>query len=207
MGYVKKSNRKDDINKEHIVAEFMLDVYRDNGFVPVKAKKELDIKGIDVILYKNNKQYLVDEKAAITALGGKLNTFCFELCKHGYNDSIGWFLDKTKLTTHYNVIYITSHVNDVSKPDKIESFLLDSAKLRSYIIPMLQEHNIHYDTLASFMGSMPVFHGKHYYYLDDGVKLCYSEYIHPEQPINVIVPRVILRNMADYVLYKEFTRR
>ena len=61
MGYVKKSNRKDDINKEHIVSEFMLDVYRDNGFVPVKAKKELDIKGIDVILYKDNKQYLVDE--------------------------------------------------------------------------------------------------------------------------------------------------
>ena len=207
MGYVKKSNRKDDISKEHIVAKFMLDVYRDNSFVPVKSKKELDIKGIDVILYKDNKQYLVDEKAAITALSGKLNTFCFELCKHGYNDSIGWFLDKTKLTTHYNVIYITSHVNDVSKPDKIESFLLDSAKLRSYIIPMLQEHNIHYDTLASFMDGMQVFHGKHYYYLDDGVKLCYSEYIHPEQPINVIVPKVILRNMADYVLYKEFTRR
>ena len=207
MGYVKKSNRKDDISKEHIVAEFMLDVYSDNGFVPVKAKKELDIKGIDVILYKDNKQYLVDEKAAITALSGKLNTFCFELCKHGYNDSIGWFLDKTKLTTHYNVIYITSRVNDVSKPDKIESFLLDSAKLRSYIIPMLQEHDIHYNTLASFMDSMPVFHGKHYYYLDDGVKLCYSEYIHPEQPINVIVPKVILRNMADCVLYKEFTRR
>ena len=154
MGYVKKSNRKYDISKEHIVAEFMLDVYRDNGFVPVKAKKELDIKGIDVILYKNNKQYLVDEKAAITALGGKLNTFCFELCKHGYNDSIGWFLDKTKLTTHYNVIYITSHVNDVSKPDKIESFLLDSAKLRSYIIPMLQEHNIHYDTLMTVNGNV-----------------------------------------------------
>ena len=70
-----------------------------------------------------------------------------------------------------------------------------------------KEHNIHYDTLASFMDSMPVFHGKHYYYLDDGVKLCYSEYIHPEQPINVIVPNVILRNMADCVLYKEFTRR
>lgn len=207
MGYVKKSNRKDDISKEHIVAKFMLDVYRDNGFVSVKAKKELDIKGIDVILYKNNKQYLVDEKAAITALCGKLNTFCFELCKHGYNDSIGWFLDKTKLTTHYNVIYITSRANDVSKPDKIESFLLDSAKLRSYIIPMLQKHNIHYDTLASFMYSMPVFHGKHYCYLDDGVKLCYSEYIHPEQPINVIVPKTILRNMADCVLYKEFTRR
>ena len=31
MGYVKKSNRKDDISKEHIVAELMLDVYRDNG--------------------------------------------------------------------------------------------------------------------------------------------------------------------------------
>lgn len=207
MGYVKKSNRKDDISKEHIVAKFMLDVYRDNGFVPVKAKKELDIKGIDVILYKDNKQYLVDEKAAITALSGKLNTFCFELCKHGYNDSIGWFLDSTKLTTHYNVIYITSYANDVSKPDKIESFLLDSAKLRSYIIPMLQEHDIHYNTLASFMDSMSVFHGKHYYYLDDGVKLCYSEYIHPEQPINVIVPKTILRNMADCVLYKEFTRR
>ena len=207
MGYVKKPTTKDHIRKEHILAQSMLDAYTHKRFDPVKAKKELDIKGIDVILYKNNKQYLVDEKAAITALGGKLNTFCFELCKHGYNDSIGWFLDKTKLTTHYNVIYITSHVNDVSKPDKIESFLLDSAKLRSYIIPMLQEHNIHYDTLASFMDSIPVFHGKHYYYLDDGVKLCYSEYIHPEQPINVIVPKVILRNMADCVLYKEFTRR
>lgn len=80
-------------------------------------------------------------------------------------------------------------------------------KLRSYIIPMLQEHDIHYNTLASFMDSMPDVYGKHYYHLDDGVKLCYSEYIHPEQPINVIVPKYILKRMADDVLCKEFTRR
>lgn len=185
MEYAKESNRNDDLNKEHIVANFMWNIYKENGYYPMKPKRELDIKGIDVILYKNNKQYLVDEKAAITALSGKLNTFCFELCKHGYNDSIGWFIDKDKLTTHY----------------------LDSVKLRAYIIPMLHKHNIHYNTLPTIMASMPDVYGKHYYRLDDGVKLCYSEYIHPEQPINVIVPKYILKRMADDVLCKGFTRR
>ena len=207
MEYAKESNRNDDLSKEHIVANFMWNIYKENGYYPMKPKRELDIKGIDVILYKNNKQYLFDEKAAITALSGKLNTFCFELCKHGYNDSIGWFIDKDKLTTHYNVIYITSNANNIRNPDKIESFLLDSVKLRAYIIPMLHKHNIHYNTLPTIMASMPDVYGKHYYRLDDGVKLCYSEYIHPEQPINVIVPKYILKRMADDVLCKEFTRR
>ena len=105
------------------------------------------------------------------------------------------------------MIYITSNANNIRSPDKIESFLLDSVKLRAYIIPMLHKHNIHYNTLPTIMVSVPDVYGKHYYRLDDGVKLCYSEYIHPEQPINVIVPKTILRNMADCVLYKEFTRR
>ena len=55
MGYVKKSNRKDDISKEHIVAEFMLDVYRDNGFVPINIRSTVSLNKLRSFVYEDVK--------------------------------------------------------------------------------------------------------------------------------------------------------
>lgn len=107
------SNRQLDLKQENVIHQYMTMLYDEHGFSVKQPTKEQDISGIDVILNRYNKEYLVDEKAAIKYLTRDLNTFSFELYKAGYRNSIGWFVDKNKLTTYYNIIYPKSFTNDI----------------------------------------------------------------------------------------------
>lgn len=181
-------------------------LYDEHGFSVKQPTKEQDISGIDVILNRYNKEYLVDEKAAIKYLTRDLNTFSFELYKAGYHNSIGWFVDKNKLTTHYNIIYPKSFTNDIYNLDSIEAFLLNAKELQEAVFPEIQKHKIHFDNIEEFMLNQASYKGRRYFVINQYMKLVYSECIRPEKPINIVINKQYLRDIACDIFYKDFRK-
>ena len=200
------SNRQLDLKQENVVHEYMTMLYNEHGFYVKQPTKEQDISGIDVILNRYGKEYLVDEKAAIKYLTRDLNTFSFELCKVGYNNSVGWFADKDKLTTHYNIIYPKSQTNDIYNLDSIEAFLLNSKELQGAVFPELQSHGIHFNNIVEFMLRQQNYKGRRYFVVNQYMKLVYSECIRPERPINVVINKQYLKDIACDIFYKDFRK-
>lgn len=172
------SNRQLDLKQENVIHQYMTMLYDEHGFSVKQPTKEQDISGIDVILNRYNKEYLVDEKAAIKYLTRDLNTFSFELYKAGYRNSIGWFVDKNKLTTYYNIIYPKSFTNDIYNLDNIEEFMLNQSSYK----------------------------GRRYFVINQYMKLVYSECIRPEKPINIVINKQYLRDIACDIFYKDFRK-
>lgn len=72
--------------------------------------KERQLKGIDVILTKpDGQQLIIDEKARKKNKNknSSIPTFGLEIYTNygGNGKKLGWFLDETKLTTHYMFLY------------------------------------------------------------------------------------------------------
>lgn len=181
-------------------------LYNEHGFSVNQPTKEQDISGIDVILNRYNKEYLVDEKAAIKYLTRDLNTFSFELYKAGYHNSAGWFVDKNKLTTYYNIIYPKSSTNNVYKLESIEAFLLNSKELQEAVFPEIQKYKIHFDNIEEFMLKQSSYKGRRYFVINQYMKLVYSECIRPEKPINIVINKQYLKDIACDIFYKDFRK-
>ena len=78
-------------------------------------------------------------------------------------NSIGWFVDKNKLTTYYNIIYPKSFTNDIYNLDSIEAFLLNSKELQEAVFPEIQKHKIHFDNIEEFMLNQSSYKGRRYF--------------------------------------------
>jgi ABC-type microcin C transport system permease subunit YejB len=91
------SNRQLDLKQENVIHQYMTMLYDEHGFSVKQPTREQDISGIDVILNRYGKEYLVDEKAAIKYLTRDLNTFSFELYKAGYRNVFCVFVSLEKL--------------------------------------------------------------------------------------------------------------
>lgn len=203
---MKRSNRLRDMQAEIAVSKLMDTVYRENGYMPCWiVDRESQIAGLDVSLVKNGIWYLVDEKAAITRLDGNLSTFAFELYTSNNVDNIGWFINKKCKNNYYSLIYLTSFANSMQKIDKIECILLNKEKIFNRIITELHKRNIHFDNILDVMDSIPLAsNGKKYLRLNKDMKIVHSLNVVPECPINVVVNKEYLLDMADDVLIKEF---
>lgn len=201
------SNRQLDLKQENVIHQYMTMLYDEHGFSVKQPTKEQDISGIDVILNRYNKEYLVDENAAIKYLTRDLNTFSFELYKAGYRNSVGWFVDKNKLTTYYNIIYPKSFTNDIYNLDSIEAFLLNSKELQEAVFPEIQKHKIHFDNIEEFMLNQSSYKGRRYFVINQYMKLVYSECIRPEKPINIVINKQYLRDIACDIFYKDFRKK
>ena len=99
-----KSKRGLDVSNERALQPFLDAVYRELGFDFRRVEaKELQLKGIDIIIRHGQKEYPVDEKGQTHWINKGLKTFAFELdFKRGVNEvREGWLFDGEKVTTHY----------------------------------------------------------------------------------------------------------
>ena len=203
---VKRSDRLRDVQAEIAVSKLMDTVYRENGYMPCWiVDRESQIAGLDVSLVKNDIQYLVDEKAAITRLDGNLSTFAFELYTSNNKDNIGWFVNKKCKNNYYSLIYLTSFANNIQKIDKIECILLNKDRIFKEVKSELDKKNIHFNNILDVMSEIPIAsNGKKYLRLNRYMKIVYSLNVIPERPINVVIDKQYLLSVADDVLIKEF---
>ena len=194
------SNRRTDAEREKNMQDSLNEIYRNHGITTIRVEdREQQLKGIDLLMKNGDDWIKVDEKAATTKPTAytSLLTFCFEISSDNNPDSFGWLFKPDSETTHYAIIFPLSS-------DNFET--LDEAEImiirKQSILDLLWDFGIgskrdaveiiknsdHYDDL-----------GRKYYWLNDVCKLAHSLQL-PEQPLNVIVDRGVLRRMAAKVI-------
>jgi hypothetical protein len=162
--------------------------------------KYQQIAGVDVVLFHNDKTKNIDEKAAMNYINRDLQTYAFEISfiNRAGVPSAGWLFDQSKKTDYYALVYPSATTSDVAEltEDKFTSaeiFLIKRQDIINYLSNYIDTiykidswmrengHNGRYEvpgTIAFYM----VMSGK--------LK---------EAPINVIIPKGNLRNMATAV--------
>lgn len=153
---MEKSNWEEDCKKEKEIGLFLDENYYPSQFKSFEriSERELQLKGIDVIVCKDKKIKL-DEKAQTDYVNEDLPTAAFEvsfLDRKG-NEGIGWFKDPSKETELYLIVGI--HV----KPDKVTNFTKEDINYLDFIL-------IDRQRLSQFINQ---------YYTDEEIKRIFQE--------------------------------
>ena len=214
----KSPRRAADETNTRIVNQF-LDKYfytSGNGFGDVERieDKTRQVQGIDVEFAFGEKHYLADEKAATAYVNKGLGTFSFELAFVNKRNEImdGWLLNEDLLTDSYVLVWIDNgdmipfsednpnvevlngvdaiHVADVAfvRKEKVVEYLdglgWNVDNLRDKCDAILTDPD------GQYMGNV----------WKNGCKFTYSRHF-VEEPVNVLVPRNKLIEMADFHLH------
>ena len=102
------SKFNEDLSKEEALGRFLDKIYQ-NLFIGYDIQRitniDLQHKGIDIIISKDEEQFYVDEKAQLDFLNNELPTFAFEISYlKNETENFGWLFDKAKLTQRYFLI-------------------------------------------------------------------------------------------------------
>lgn len=195
MNNIIQSDRRKDEQTVEYLNSIMDKIYSKNhyGFVrnyDVKLQKQ----GVDLIYTNKDNTYYVDEKAAIKYYNTTLNTFSFEI---GSNVAKGWFREDNDyiITTHYILIYPKSNSPDLSDIYEIEYLVINKSKIWDYL------HSV---GVGDFKSVKETFDnvkvgkwGKKYSFINKDVKLVQSVQIMPEQPINIVINKEILKSLSN----------
>jgi hypothetical protein len=135
------SSFPNDIKREQILGAYLDEIYVQLGMQFKKVfDKERQNKGIDIIVEKQGKQFLVDEKAQLDYTNRSLCTFAFEIgfLKYGIQKK-GWLFDDKKETTHYMLVtdIFLKHEDVFTKKEDIASVKLlwiNRKKLITFLI-------------------------------------------------------------------------
>lgn len=141
-----------DLKKEHLLSIYLDEVYTKIGLSFKRISDlNLQLQGIDLIYNHLGNDFFIDEKAQLDYINKDLPTFTFELSYLKNNiKKIGWFLDDSKLTTHYFLItgIYANYKNDLSKGfNKCVITSVNRKKLNDYLasIGLNHEKLIEYD--------------------------------------------------------------
>jgi hypothetical protein len=135
---------KNDLAQETILGTFLSNHYAKNNWNTTRIfEKEMQYKGVDVMLEKDGRHFLIDEKAQLHYLNKDLPTFALEI--NYLKDNVlkdGWLFDTNKLTEIYAFVFniqvpvtITqlSNVADIKRCDVVfvnkQKLLKELAKL------------------------------------------------------------------------------
>lgn len=159
--------------------------------------KNLQMKGIDVLV---NRQRKVDEKAQIHYINRPLESFAFEI--NYYNEEKGfivdgWFVSHNNETEDYLLLWIDSARTDQIYRIVSEDFecvtadLISKIHLRTY----MEKLGINEQLLKKKAHEM---RGKDIERIDlnEEIYLKYSNRVHPEKPINIVVKKSVLDNIS-----------
>lgn len=195
MNNIIQSDRRKDEQTVEYLNSIMDKIYSKNhyGFVrnyDVKLQKQ----GVDLIYTNKDNTYYVDEKAAIKYYNTTLNTFSFEI---GSNVARGWFREDNDyiITTHYILIYPKSNSPDLSDIYEIEYLVINKSKIWDYL------HSVgvgDFKSVKETLDNVKVGKwGKKYSFINKDVKLVQSVQIMPEQPINIVINKEILKSLSN----------
>lgn len=195
MNNIIQSDRRKDEQTVEYLNSIMDKIYSKNhyGFVrnyDVKLQKQ----GVDLIYTNKDNTYYVDEKAAIKYYNTTLNTFSFEI---GSNVAKGWFREDNDyiITTHYILIYPKSNSPDLSGIYEIEYLVINKSKIWDYL------HSVgvgDFKSVKETLDNVKVGKwGKKYSFINKDVKLVQSVQIMPEQPINIVINKEILKSLSN----------
>lgn len=195
--------RKQDEQAANAVAESL-----DNNFYIYTENfnrvydKNRQVVGVDTEFDYAGYHYVCDEKAAIRYANKQLNTYSLELStlnKRGV-EIPGWFVNSNMINNSYLFVWL-------NKVDSIiEKCSFTSKDIKEYEVALVTKQNL-FDYLDSV--GMSKYEMQQVCYeirngedIDmgnihkNGYKLSYSEQLF-EKPINILVPRTVLRDISD----------
>jgi len=136
-----KSNFEQDYNKEVLLGRYLDTLYP--KLLPdftIERIKDINKQhqGIDIIIRKDEDEFLIDEKAQLDYLNKSLPTFAFEISYVKNNSEVlGWLYDERKLTHKYFVItgIFLNDVHDITKGfSKCSVTSVDRVKLKDWLV-------------------------------------------------------------------------
>lgn len=200
MAYNSKIRREDEKCAE-IVSQFLeKHFYNKTENYEKIDDREKQLQGVDVIFFFNNKQYICDEKAAIRYVNKGLQTFAFELSFLGKGDKLidGWLISNTKINNSFLCIWIDKAdydlLEDVDDIKELEIALIDKQILVDYLQSLgwtVNKLHIKADRMRKNLnepqGDINI----------NGCRFVCSRKL-AEKPVNVLVSREKLKELADY---------
>lgn len=152
--------------------------------------KETQVRGVDAIFTYKGCEYNCDEKAAVNYVARGLQTFSLELSFIGRANKkvVGWFLKDDSLTDSYIFVWFDK--------DSYEMALVEKKRINEYLESLGWDKNkLHIKDKLIREGRDRNFGN----IKEKGCKFSFSNYDWmPEKPINVLVPRDKLIEMAEY---------
>lgn len=124
------STFREDLEKEQKLGEYLDTLYPlifDPEIYNIERISDINrqYQGIDLILNKNKREHLIDEKAQLDYINNPIPTFAFEISYLNKGKlKKGWLFDKNKLTNIYFLI------TDISASLTHDSILFKSLKIR-----------------------------------------------------------------------------
>lgn len=187
-----------------------------NGFSSVERvyDKPRQVQGIDVELTFNGVQYSADEKAATSYVNKGLGTFSFELAFVNKKNEImdGWLLNEDLLTDSYVLVWIDngdmvpfSEGSSIEVLDGIDAIHVADIALvkKKSVLNYLESIGWTKEKLSAKCDDIIDKEGNGVEMGNawrNGCKFTYSQHL-VEEPVNVLVPRFKLIEMADFHLH------
>jgi hypothetical protein len=195
------SVREYDEHCEKAMAQFLDEYfYKEIGFSWKErvTDRERQIKGLDVILKRNDIQYNIDEKAAIRYTNG-LRTFSLELSflDRGGKRRDGWLIDEKKVNDYYVFVWINKIDGELI--ENKDSFKDVDVALVSKEKIMFHLESLGWDVDKLFLKDERIRDGIDTKLGDikkNGCKFVYSEHLR-EKPINVLLPKETYINISE----------
>lgn len=218
MGKRAASPRREANERNTEIINNYLDKYvytTDNGFTKVERvnDRERQVKGIDVILEYQGKQYLADEKAASDYINRErpLATFSLELAFVNRDNEImdGWFMRDDLDNDMYVFVWIDKADMHPISADKPDIMVLDSVDaVKTGDVAFVSKSAIH-NYLESLgwtddklrMKCDKIIESDGYEYMGNawknGCKFSYSTQL-VEQPVNVLITREKIIELSKF---------
>ncbi len=191
-----------DSRRERIVGDFLDTELYEKFFTSSRRMRDRDMQlsGIDVIAVSPNLsgKLKIDEKAATSWSHREIHTFAFELSFIlGDREIGGWFLDKDKRgeTTHWLCTWPRSENKGISSVSDIlwaEALLIEVRKLRNWVRRMAGKADFTIEEAITNLRSdstiSEVMWGNLRVIISRGL---------PEQPVNLLITKDVLRSLAS----------
>jgi hypothetical protein len=212
--------RKEDVRLADLVSSFLDEHFYNEKTVSFERVEDRarQVQGLDVIFDMNGEHYECDEKNGGTRINTNLRTFSLELSfiNRGGFRNVGWFLNQDLKNDSYMLIWPdkadTDKPQTVDEIREVEIALVRKDKLKKY----LEEHGITISKLQNITNAIinrtqeaetlrkrdkygnviQSYDGKLKYEIG-GLTFCHSTQL-VESPVNLILPREVYREIADY---------
>jgi hypothetical protein len=190
-----------DSDRESYVAEFLnshlYEIYFDKSERITDKKRQLS--GVDIVCRHGEIQgeLLIDEKAATSWAHREIGTFAFELSfLLGDREIEGWFLEKDRKseTTHWLCVWPRTSGGEINSDADIvsaEVVLIECKSLRRWARRIAGKSTIYLEECIQKLRNSSEIREIEW----AGLRVIISRNL-PEQPINLLVPKEILRTLS-----------
>lgn len=148
------SKFQSDLAQEEILSKYLDKIYKEKKIEFERIHKlDLQHQGIDLKIFVNSNQYLIDEKAQLHYINTELPTFTFEL-SYMKNNILknGWLFDKNKKTQYYFLItgiYLKENKAKLKTSDDIKKLKITSVN-RNKLIQHLDSIGLNISKLQKY---------------------------------------------------------